>query len=487
MKNTKLSIGFVLLVLLIGFGYFVLAESSQEIYLTNDNPAKELTLNDKAYTVELVSASTSSATIKVTDNTGASATKEISENQTKQVGALNIKVKEANANNYVLSTVLIVERVESAISSSGSQAIQCIEDSDGGKNYYVKGTVNGNKSYTDSCTYCTGLCPDNNPNCEASCGALIEYYCQDSQMKKEIKSCDCNEGVCTGANIDDNSGNSFTLTNGAPKKSISVAGESYSVELVSASATTATIKVSQTKTIKYSEKTSILGVPLKVYPPSSAGVDDSRVSRDIDFPVVEDAGDGEHALGLLIEINNNTATGIENVNRDPSPYSLIIVSVADNTATIRASQTKEIAEGDSKNVGGVNVMIKKADATNEALSASLVVRASIRGEEASSKKEVEEEVEEIKPNDETGPIDIPDKENVVCDGCTIENSCYPLGYRKSGEFCSESKEFTLQLQSGQSCENNFECSSNICVSGECISEGLIKKVLNWFKRLFGFD
>jgi len=99
------------------------------------------------------------------------------------------------------------------------------------------------------------------------------------------------------------------------------------------------------------------------------------------------------------------------------------------------------------------------------------------------------------PTEETGPIKIDAPESVkesnpevfvnLCYGCLKETTCYPLGYRKSGEFCSESKTFVSQSQSDSTCDNNFECSSNVCVSGKCISEGFIQKILNWFKRLFG--
>ena len=34
------------------------------------------------------------------------------------------------------------------------------------------------------------------------------------------------------------------------------------------------------------------------------------------------------------------------------------------------------------------------------------------------------------------------------------------------------------------CDNNFECESNVCVSGECVSNTLIRKIINWFKRVF---
>jgi hypothetical protein len=75
---------------------------------------------------------------------------------------------------------------------------------------------------------------------------------------------------------------------------------------------------------------------------------------------------------------------------------------------------------------------------------------------------------------------------LVCkDSCPLDGKCYPFSYRKSGEYCSDEGIFKDQLSSNKKCDNNFECKSNVCVSGECISEGLINKMLNWFRRLFG--
>ena len=70
-------------------------------------------------------------------------------------------------------------------------------------------------------------------------------------------------------------------------------------------------------------------------------------------------------------------------------------------------------------------------------------------------------------------------------GCIYENKCLPIGVRVKGLYCNIDGILTNQLNAEESCDNNFECSSNVCVSGNCISEGLIQKVLNWFKRLFG--
>jgi len=91
----------------------------------------------------------------------------------------------------------------------------------------------------------------------------------------------------------------------------------------------------------------------------------------------------------------------------------------------------------------------------------------------------EEEVEvEVEVTEEEGIFQI-------CGGCDVDGTCYPLGYRKSGDYCSDNREFVVQLEGNAVCENSFECGSNVCVSGQCVEAGLIQKILNWFKRLFG--
>lgn len=77
-------------------------------------------------------------------------------------------------------------------------------------------------------------------------------------------------------------------------------------------------------------------------------------------------------------------------------------------------------------------------------------------------------------------------EILLCkDSCPFDNKCYPFGYRKEGKYCSDNNGFISQLKSSEKCENNFECDSNVCVSGECVSEGLIKKIIDWFSKVFG--
>ena len=102
---------------------------------------------------------------------------------------------------------------------------------------------------------------------------------------------------------------------------------------------------------------------------------------------------------------------------------------------------------------------------------------------------VDEKCLKAEPTDETGPIDLPknttETQEIICNGCALENKCYPLGYRKSGKYCSDNNQFIDYKTSKVSCDNNFECSSNVCVNSECISERLIQRILDWFKKLFG--
>jgi len=72
-----------------------------------------------------------------------------------------------------------------------------------------------------------------------------------------------------------------------------------------------------------------------------------------------------------------------------------------------------------------------------------------------------------------------------CNGCELEGKCYPMGYRKEGRYCSDNYEFIGQIEGA--CDNSFECKSNVCISGECIEEGLIKRIVKWFKKMFGGD
>lgn len=70
-----------------------------------------------------------------------------------------------------------------------------------------------------------------------------------------------------------------------------------------------------------------------------------------------------------------------------------------------------------------------------------------------------------------------------CDsGCLVENNCVPVCYRAEGKYCSFGGEMVEQVLAGENCDNNCECSSNLCVDGECVSGSLWQKILAWFDR-----
>jgi hypothetical protein len=72
-----------------------------------------------------------------------------------------------------------------------------------------------------------------------------------------------------------------------------------------------------------------------------------------------------------------------------------------------------------------------------------------------------------------------------CSGCWLMDMCYAIGHRKDGSYCSDkSREFIAQTKADNSCENNFECTSNLCIDNSCISSSLWQKILSWFKRFF---
>ena len=49
----------------------------------------------------------------------------------------------------------------------------------------------------------------------------------------------------------------------------------------------------------------------------------------------------------------------------------------------------------------------------------------------------------------------------------------------------DDREIIEQSKADLSCDNNFECSSNLCIDGECLSSSLWQKFISWLKKIFG--
>lgn len=106
--------------------------------------------------------------------------------------------------------------------------------------------------------------------------------------------------------------------------------------------------------------------------------------------------------------------------------------------------------------------------------APAAVQATQKAQEVLQKVEEKKELKEEKKG-----------EILICkDSCPLDEKCYPFGYRSKGTYCSDKGSFVEQLKEDSVCENNFECSSNVCVNNQCLSSGLIEKILSWFKKVF---
>jgi hypothetical protein len=74
---------------------------------------------------------------------------------------------------------------------------------------------------------------------------------------------------------------------------------------------------------------------------------------------------------------------------------------------------------------------------------------------------------------------------LICEGCNLENKCYPFGYRKEKYFCSDTdNQFAEQKKSKSVCKNNFECSTNSCINNKCTRNGFWMAITSFFKNLF---
>ena len=91
------------------FDTLVLLRSAEKIDLSiPDSPTTEVTIEGSVYTVELTSTSDTAATVKITDSTGDSETKEINEAQSKTVQGVTVAVTAADETNLKLSATIIV-------------------------------------------------------------------------------------------------------------------------------------------------------------------------------------------------------------------------------------------------------------------------------------------------------------------------------------------------------------------------------------------
>jgi len=76
---------------------------------------------------------------------------------------------------------------------------------------------------------------------------------------------------------------------------------------------------------------------------------------------------------------------------------------------------------------------------------------------------------------------------IICNGCILGDKCVQIGYRANEKYCDITSEFLEQKEASLQCDNNFECSTNLCIDDACVSGNVWQKFLRFFGRLFGRD
>lgn len=82
-------------------------------------------------------------------------------------------------------------------------------------------------------------------------------------------------------------------------------------------------------------------------------------------------------------------------------------------------------------------------------------------------------------------------------GCLYESICFPVSLRKKIDgvnfYCNMNifgegdvaYVWDAQKEADSNCDNHYECRSNFCAEDKCVNQGLLMRILNWFRRLFG--
>ena len=86
----------------------VLLKSAEKVSLSSDAPTTDITVDGKTYTIELVSASDTAATIAITDSSGKRESKEVNEAASKKINGVEVAVTTADETNLKLSASVII-------------------------------------------------------------------------------------------------------------------------------------------------------------------------------------------------------------------------------------------------------------------------------------------------------------------------------------------------------------------------------------------
>jgi len=185
--------------------------------------------------------------------------------------------------------------------------------------------------------------------------------------------------------------------------------------------------------------------------------------------VVYEEGESEFFVGDSFEINGVVGNIIEisyALAGDTEPE----ITIQDDNArvyTLHEGESDLMVYGSVTNPESKNLKVEVISINKEESSAILNLTA------------IDEVISPIEY-----PEEIPSEEiTYFCRGCEVDDKCYPYGFRKKGQYCnSESEEFVSQEPVDSVCENSFECKSNLCIDGSCISSSLWRRIFCFFSR-----
>ena len=351
-------------------------------------------------------------------------------------------------------------------------------DTDNGLDWTVKGQVSGvsyygeNYNYKDNCQTQT----ENLTSGAVGSEFLSEAFCYASPDENGPKifysatriNClyGCNDGACISTT------KSIILNDSIRSTTFNIMEVSHTAELITTSSNTATIKVDGvSKTVTKGNNSAFEGdinVYLKdVIHPAYAG--DLRqvelfVSSLAGFCTDSDGGQNYYVKGKTISTYDG---GVDVCDSADKERKRVIEISCESSVNKRITLTHYTCPNGCSDGACLNVTSTIPSETTPEVTIP-----------------PKSETLTTTPSEEATPPTVNENNEIVCTGCLFVKSCLPYGYRTSLSYCDIDNTLVKQISEG-SCTNNFECTSNVCVEGQCTTPGLFTQFLNWFKALFG--
>lgn len=392
--------------------------------------------------------------------------------------------------------------------------IECY-DSDGGKNYYKKGSQSvcdpeAGCNYPVPCDYCL----DDT--------TLNECYCEGAESKSEKYVCPegCEDGACiskecptiigwkikdnycvsdSGCNYDASRYNYYASEEECKKqlKETPVSSVCEEIDYTNQKEDCYIRIAERTRDPSLCEKISDVSRKQKCYvlaqeepPEPEPRADPTRCATEIKITFDKDTYYMGDDFKVLIEVLDS--------NGNPIPYHHFY----SQTYTYEPEgmwHTPSVEKTDGRGYFIFKGIIEEGKNAIGKTKHKLYIEAHDNCPAIETTAEVEVKRKEVEPvqcamgtcvpieDEEKEPIEIPIKKVFYsCTGCEVEGKCYPIGYRKEGQYCCIDNKFIPQIEEGK-CDNSFECNSNLCINGECMTEGFLEKVIEFLKKMVGIE